>query len=251
MAFQLSSVFQLFKPLFDRNKQTHCVLLPGLDGSGQFFAPFLETLPSFVHPQIISYPFDGCADYDQVLDFVQPLLPTDRDYFIIAESFSGPAALQIGLQRPKGLKGIVLAASFCSTPLSQGQQMLALNSLNLLRFPIPSAVFNRVLCNGQDPDLARQINEVVRQLSSEVLIGRVKAAVQIDITDQLGQLELPILAVVAENDRLLGRHAPELVARHVKMAEIVFCEGPHCLLQCNAQAVVEEIVLFLKQYAVA
>lgn len=251
MAFQLSSVFQLFKPLLNRNKQTHCVLLPGLDGSGQFFAPFLETLPSFVHPQIISYPFDGCADYDQVLEFVQPLLPTDRDYFIVAESFSGPAALQIGLQRPKGLKGIILVASFCSTPLSQGQQMLALNSMNLLRFPIPSAVFNRVLCNGQDLDLARQINEVVRQLSSEVLIGRVKAAVQIDITNQLDQLELPTLAVVAENDRLLGRHAPELVARHVKMAEIVFCEGPHCLLQCNAQAVVEEIVLFLKQSAVA
>ena len=251
MAFQLSSVFQLFKPLLDREKQIHCVLLPGLDGSGDFFAPFLEALPSFVHPQIISYPFDGCADYDQVLEHVQPLLPTNRDYFILAESFSGPAALQIGLQRPKRLKGVILVASFYSSPLSPGQQMFALNSLNMLRFPIPSSLFNRVLCNGQDLDLARQINEVVRQLSTEVLIGRVKAAVQIDIIDQLDQLALPTLAVVAENDRLLGRHAPELLAQYVNDVEIVFCEGAHCLLQLNPEAVVEEIIPFLKRYAIA
>ena len=100
MAFQLSSVVKFFKPFSHR--QCHCVLLPGLDGSGQFFEPFVKALPSFVQPHIISYPFDGCADYDQVLEYVQPLLPTNRDYFILAESFSGPAALQIGFN---GLRG--------------------------------------------------------------------------------------------------------------------------------------------------
>ena len=107
--------------------------------------------------------------------------------------------------------------------------MLALNSLNLLRFPIPSAVFNRVLCNGQDLDLARQINDVVRQLSSQVLIGRVQAAVQIDLTDQLDKLALPTLAVFAKNDRLLDSHAPDLVAQYVNDVEIVFYDGPHAL----------------------
>ncbi|MBO6549014.1 MAG: alpha/beta hydrolase, partial [Rhizobiales bacterium] len=88
----------------------HIILLPGLDGSGLFFEGFRRLLPSSITTQIISYPRDEGLSYSDIVDQIYEQLPRDRDYIILAESFSGPVAIEIATLAPLKLKGLVLVA---------------------------------------------------------------------------------------------------------------------------------------------
>jgi pimeloyl-ACP methyl ester carboxylesterase len=54
---------------------TALVLLPGMDGSGHFFADFCRRLGPHVAPVVIAYPQDQALDYLGLTDFVRGRLP--------------------------------------------------------------------------------------------------------------------------------------------------------------------------------
>jgi len=68
------------------------VLLPGLDGSGDQFAPLIDALGSEVPTLTVRYP-NAPLDYEALQNIVATVLPRDRSYVILGESFSGPIAL--------------------------------------------------------------------------------------------------------------------------------------------------------------
>ena len=47
------------------------VLLPGLDGTGDFFQPLLESLASRVRTRVVRYPIDGGFDYATCLELAR------------------------------------------------------------------------------------------------------------------------------------------------------------------------------------
>ncbi len=53
------------------------VLLPGLDGTGDLFAPLLQALPLSMQPVVVTYPAGQAMSYEALLEHVQKLLPTD------------------------------------------------------------------------------------------------------------------------------------------------------------------------------
>lgn len=62
------------------------VLLPGPDGTGRLFEPFLRALPSHLSPVIISYPTDQPLSYAELVRFVRQQVRSDEDYVLLAES---------------------------------------------------------------------------------------------------------------------------------------------------------------------
>lgn len=101
------------------------VLLPGMDGTGLLFRWFLEALPEDVETVVLSYPTRVFAGYDALVDLVRGRLPVDRRFVMVAESFSGPVALRIAAEMPKGLIGLVLVASFVSGPAGRWGALLS------------------------------------------------------------------------------------------------------------------------------
>ena len=93
-------------------KTISLLLLPGLDGTGKLFDPLLRYLPDWVTPVVLSYPVDKACGYDDLKAIVSDSLPEKTDFIILGESFSGPLAVMIGGEKPDGLKGIILCASF-------------------------------------------------------------------------------------------------------------------------------------------
>src|SRR6185369_5547099 len=91
------------------------VLLPGMDGTGEMFAPLLGQQMSGIEPTVVRYP-DRAATYAQHEAVVRCELPRDRPYVLLGESFSGPVAVAIAAEQPRGLVGIVLCASFLTSP---------------------------------------------------------------------------------------------------------------------------------------
>src|SRR5512147_2728475 len=70
------------------------LLLPGLDGTGELFAAFVAALREH-EVRIITYPHDRALGYPALEEFVREKLPRDQDYFLLAESFSGPVGISI------------------------------------------------------------------------------------------------------------------------------------------------------------
>ncbi len=91
------------------------VLLPGLDGTGRLFAPLLQEFPPEVESHVISYRPDVALGYEKLLQIVQSTL-AQKPFVLVAESFSGPLALQIASTGLNHLRGVVLIASFVSNP---------------------------------------------------------------------------------------------------------------------------------------
>jgi alpha-beta hydrolase superfamily lysophospholipase len=91
------------------------VLLPGLDGTGEQFAPLIDALGPDVPTVVVRYP-DAPLDYEAHEQIAASALPRDRPYILLGESFSGPIAISLAAQFPRGLLGCILCASFVKTP---------------------------------------------------------------------------------------------------------------------------------------
>lgn len=92
------------------------LLLPGLDGTGRLYDEFSAALPSQIDLRPLSYPADEALGYDELAERVRSELPTEP-WVLIGESFSGPLALKLAAERPAGLMGLVLVATFGRRPL--------------------------------------------------------------------------------------------------------------------------------------
>lgn len=226
----------------------HIILLPGLDGSGLFFEGFRRLLPSSITTQIISYPRDEGLSYSEIIDLIYEQLPRDRDYIILAESFSGPVAIEIATLAPLKLKGLVLVASFCFSPLSPFRKTLASNLLFLLNFSAPPKLINWLLCNDLDIDLSTRVARVVDALPTEVLKQRVLSALNVDLRGALDDMEVPLLILKAKDDRLLDGSTSLTMKRYYTQAQIEEVEGPHFLLQCNPEGCLKVMNKFFSNF---
>jgi len=225
----------------------HIVLLPGLDGSGLFFEAFRKLLPSSVTTQVISYPRDECLTYGETVDYIYEQLPRDKDYVLLAESFSGPAAIELADLTPFKLKGLILVSTFCFSPLSPFKTLLATKFLFLLNFSSPPRFINWLLFNGIDLDLATRVARVVDALPTHTVKQRILSALQVDLRGALDDMEIPVLVLRPGEDRLLEASTAFTIKKYYESATIIEVEGPHFLLQCNPEGCLRAIEPFLKK----
>ena len=93
------------------------VLLPGLDGTGDLFEPLLSRLDPSIKTVVVRYPLAEPLDYEALTSVARRALPATGEYVILGESFSAPIAAQLAAERAGGLLGLILCASFVSSPL--------------------------------------------------------------------------------------------------------------------------------------
>ncbi|HZV83017.1 MAG TPA: alpha/beta fold hydrolase, partial [Geobacteraceae bacterium] len=181
------------------------VLLPGMDGTGLLFAPFVRALPEWVKPLVVSYPGDRPLDYPGHLEIVMATLPHDGQFVLLGESFSGPLALMAAARRPRGLAGVILCATFVDWPLPL-PPMLARTLVSWGVFRLKSTrLFSRiVLGENASPELRRLLPGVLARLIPAALSARAMAVMAVNCTDELRSCPVPVLALVAERDRIVS-----------------------------------------------
>jgi pimeloyl-[acyl-carrier protein] methyl ester esterase len=101
------------------------VLLPGMDGTGNLFADFVEALPDTFEVEVVHYPNNVCLSYTELMTFVQSAAPPSEPFVLVAESFSTPLAIQYAATNPPDLRGLVICAGFVTTPLQGWRRFLA------------------------------------------------------------------------------------------------------------------------------
>lgn len=212
-----------------------------MDGSGQLFSRFAKELAPFVSLKTVIYPATQPMDYAQLLDFVLDRLPTEGNYAVLAESFSGPVGIELAARAPRGLKKLILCCTFAPSPRRSLRCLLPLLPVLPLQ-AMPLSLAGRALMGRCfEPGLQAEFVGAMRQLSADVMRVRAKAVLAVDVLARLQAVKVPTLYLQASRDQIVPSSAAELILAARSDVQLHRIDGPHFLLQTNpvesAQAV--------------
>jgi pimeloyl-ACP methyl ester carboxylesterase len=217
------------------------ILLPGLHGTADLFEPLLKEIPAEVARRVVSYPTREVCSTGRLVGLMEEALAGEEEMVLVAESFSGPLALEFARRHPGRVKGVVLCVSFVLPPVPRILCYLA-TPLIWLRCPIPGIGIRTFLSGFRAPrGLVREVRRVVRVNSVRVLAARVRQMAWVDARRALGECRGPVMYVGARRDRLVGRRALRRVLRVRQDVEVRMIDGPHLLLQVKPRETWEAV----------
>ena len=233
----------------DRLRPT-LLLLPGLEGSGDLFAGFLEALGEACDARIVRYP-SSCRTYADAARVVRDALPDTRPLVILAESFSTPIAIEFAAQLQDSLDGLVLCNGFAASPVSAMQSTVALAWMPwVLYLPLTELSARTFLIGPEAPDeLLAAVQKAVVPVTAGVLAGRLKAVLQCDAREALRRVTTPMLYLQATHDRLIGEAGLREILRIRPQLRVERVIGPHLLLQREPIRSAEIVRQFLQGIA--
>jgi pimeloyl-ACP methyl ester carboxylesterase len=208
-----------------------------MDGGDRLFGPLRAAAPAGVDTLAVGYPPGPRNGYDDLLPAVRASLPADRPFFLLGWSFSGPLALLAAAERPPGLRGVILAASFVKAPvpwLPRWARHLA--TPTVFRF-YPAASRAKALLGGYGtPEVRRLLSEAHAFAGREALACRARAALSIDATDALAACPVPVLYLRARKDGVIPGSRADEAKDLLPSLEIADIDGPHLALVTNPAA---------------
>jgi pimeloyl-ACP methyl ester carboxylesterase len=226
------------------------ILLPGLDGTGALFKPLIQALNSNLSVETISYPPSEQLSYLDLVDYVANLLPSGEDFYLVAESFSGPIGLAIAsdlarANQPNRLKGVVFIASFASPPSLLAKYLAPLIPARLISPNwIPNFIVKKLMLGATGKVSTDQFWQAVQEVDAPVLKQRILAIRQIELNLQQ-VIKLPCCYIQANQDWLVPAKniihfqqlCPNLTTYRI--------DGPHFIAQANPTAISNLIISFI------
>lgn len=214
------------------------VLLPGLDGTGILFKPFIDSLPNDVKTLVISYPPDIKLDYEELVEFVISELPEDN-CILVAESFSGPIAHQVVLQKLKNVKSVIYVATFLGSPR---RYLLRISHLLPTKFifavSIPNFIIKRLLFNfATNEQVINLFKQSIRQVSPDVLSFRLNQLAK--LPNDHGISKIRASYIQASDDKLISKSCIEAFKKVFDNINVFHVKGSHFILQTNPSACAE------------
>jgi pimeloyl-[acyl-carrier protein] methyl ester esterase len=215
------------------------VLLPGLDGTGVLFKPFLEVLPRNIEPLVINYPTQTPLGYDELFELVRPCLPSNAPFVLVGESFGGPLALRIAATSPTGLRGVVLAGSFISCPYGWTPHWASSLVTTLPFRAVPYTINLQSLLGMYESSAHRELSyEALSQVAPSVFAHRVREIICVDATQALRDCPVPILYLQATRDAVvpaanytrIASIRPDVSLARINSGHMIFKTQPNAAL---------------------
>jgi pimeloyl-ACP methyl ester carboxylesterase len=229
------------------------VALPGLTGTDRLLAAFVAALEPHFKAAALSYPSDRALDYTQLEHLVRAALPRDGPFIVVGESFSGPIALSLALDRPPGLCAVVLAASFARFPWPPHMAAMLTPWIQFTPLgTVPKGLLDWLLLGrwsnaGHRTALGQALSEV----PAPVLRFRAMQALRADLSARLKEITMPLLYLRASHDRLLPASAGRQILSAIPTAALHEIEGPHFLLQAKAEDCAQAVAEFARRIGAA
>jgi len=217
-----------------KDVKPYLLLLPGMPGIDALFKPLVDELGDRFEIDAVSYPSDEALGYEQLLNLVTSCIPKGKPYFILGESFSGPLAVMAALKCPENVLGIILVASFVTSPMPRWINRLK----RFARGPIldvrPRSHINDRLMGKKCNERTRiWIHQNLPRLKNEVLSARVQAVLDVNVREELKNLTVPVLYIAGSEDWLIGKNCIDVIWLCRPDVEIKVLDGCHMILQTN------------------
>jgi pimeloyl-ACP methyl ester carboxylesterase len=226
---------------------TILVLLPGMDGTGELFAPFLAALGPEVAVRIVRYPTAKALGYAELAAIVEAALPQAEPYVLIAESFAGPIAIALAASHAARLRGLVLCCSFARNPRPAFSALgFLVPALALAPRPL-GPIGWLLLGRFATAPLRAALGKALRQVPGAVLTARLRAVLAVDASAAFAAVKVPILYLRAARDRLVPAAASQHLLRLKPEMRLVEFDAPHFLLQAVPAEAVRIVRAFVDE----
>jgi pimeloyl-ACP methyl ester carboxylesterase len=225
------------------------VLLPGMDGTGRFFAPFVAELPAVIKPVIVRYPVDRALGYSELESLVESALPSAGPFVVLAESFSGPLALRMAARGHPRLSAVVLMGSFARSPV--GRWLSSLRPVIgswCFRFAPPAWMVRRYLTGDDAPaELVDAVRSAVAAVAPAVMANRIQEVLAVDVRSLLPAIGVPILFVAGSRDRLIARASIEDLQTVGGPFQAASLDAPHLIVETQPAAAARLLEQFIRE----
>jgi len=222
---------------------TALIVLPGMDGTGLLLEDFTSSMGTGADVILVRYPPAEVLGYPELEAMVRQQLPRDRPFVLLGESFSGPIAISIAASPPPNMRGLILTCTFACMPTWRGFRYFAA-LLPPVRLPILSLVRRHVFGRHETPTLRTLLERASAQVSPAVRKSRLCSVLEIDVTDKLPRIVMPVLYLRASEDRVIACTASERLLQHIPHMRVEEFPAPHALLQIVPQ----EAALMVKRF---
>ncbi len=209
------------------------ILLPGMDGTGILFQPFLDIFPDKIETQVITFPCNEKLSYQELISYVCDKLPKDNDYVLLAESFSGPIAYEISKKENERLKAVIFVASFIQPPNKLLSLAKVIPFYFLIPKKLPEFILRLLLGSWANKELNLLINKALSKVSSQAMEFRVKEMAC--LSTHIEPIEKNCIYIQANSDNLVSQRnaiSIESVSKNFKLFKV---EGSHFVLQVNPE----------------
>jgi pimeloyl-[acyl-carrier protein] methyl ester esterase len=226
------------------------VLLPGLDGTAELFANFLPEVPSDLNVIAVAYPRQKFLSYPELVSWLGDIVPKDRPYVLLGESYGSPLAVKFAARHPHNLAGVILCVGFISNPVKNwGFIPRILARPFFFQFNPPKLAFKYFIAGMDAPDsLILAVERATRSVSAAVLAQRAKATLNCDATREIREVNVPLLYLQAANDRLVEKRCLKEIQRLHPATISVSIRAPHLLLQREPGLAAQAIAQFISAY---
>jgi pimeloyl-[acyl-carrier protein] methyl ester esterase len=226
------------------------VLLPGLDGTGNLFAPLIPELPRTLNVITLAYPPDRFLPYPELVSWLGELVPKDGPFTLLGESYGSTVAVKFAATHPRNLTGVILCAGFLSNPVRKWGPLPKLLARPLFfRFRPPDFLREYfILGFGAPESLKLALRRAVRSINTEVFAKRARAAIDCDARQEIHEVKVPLLYLQASEDRLVGKDCLDEIKRLYPETLSILIRAPHLLLQREPRAAARAIIQFLNTH---
>jgi pimeloyl-[acyl-carrier protein] methyl ester esterase len=220
------------------------LLLPGFDGTGELFAPFLPALGDQHDVTIARYRDE--KSFDDYLDTACALLH-GHDNVLIAESFSGPIALALMARFPNRIRCAALCVTFVVAPHRALTRLARLLPASFFDAHLGQRAILRQFCLGREcsPALEDKALSVIRSVDGSTIKQRFNVLADIDMRRVASTITTPTLILRATQDRVVNRVRYQQLIDALPHATVQDVDGPHLLLQTRAQSCADAILQFI------
>lgn len=197
---------------------------------------------------VVSYPTTKPTDANDLIEVIQSVLPKEREFVLIAESFSGPLALRIAGSHPKGMIALVLCASFATAPISRVTCWLLYFVAQVTHgWNIPRFILRWCLTGENCDETLVKVRAALQRLTRQALASRFKVLVQFTRQFNLRSIKVPMLYLRPTQDRLVRQKDLALLRSIYPGLVVEELRAPHLILQCSTMQAIAAIERFINR----
>lgn len=218
------------------------ILLPGVDGTGILFEPFVEIFKADVPVEVIPLTTDSDQSILNQVSIIEDAVG-DEEVVLIVESYSGLLAYELARRNKIRIKQIFFFGCFLQPPSFIGKlgRFLPVRLLNV----IPDKLLSHILFNRwSSPELNQLLLKAIKLSDFSNLKKRFKTIATLRKPSQV--IDVPCVYIQATMDNLVSAYNVKAFEDLCSNLQVEVVEATHMLLQTQPETMSQLIHKYLQ-----
>ena len=218
------------------------LLLPGMDGTGVLFEPFVKAFPNSLDIQVATLIQETDVSFEEQASAL--LGQVKNNTVIVGESYSGLVAHELAKLAPESIKHIVFAASFLVRPsiLAKFGNLVPKRMLDYTLYPKP-IVMQVLFGKYRSQYLMELFERAMADVPLDLLEFRIKQLCNLNKVEHSNNI--PATYLQAEYDSLVSSNAVDVFKKVYPHLDHKTVRGSHFVLQTNPKDSVREVMAII------